>query len=192
MSFFSRLFGSSKKIANNGKPIEILPPPPVTVHEEYGTARAAALIGMAEVVHPETGEKSWPLSSGSREAEDARYFAVRDADIPALARWAKQNEDRLTAQGYGYRLPSADCDDRADSFQSYRRFFRSTRATLLVLKIWARYPNAALGIGSNSTSHRLNAIHGSSGWWIIEPATGDYCRLEDYPNRHAIRRANLH
>ena len=191
MSFFSKLFGRSNKVQNNGKPIILPAPPQVTVDREMTQEEAVAAIRMASVPSAGGRGESFPLSRGYPAMADEGYFSALDADIPALARWLKSVEDKLTSSGYGYRHESGDCDDRADFAQSLRRFFRRPGHTLQIVKCSVKQNKPALGIGSGG-GHQIIAIQGSTTWWPIDPATGQYCRLADYPNRFNIYKTTPH
>lgn len=191
MGLFSAIFGRKNRLQNNGKPIRIPSPPPVTVAKVYPAAEAAGDVGITSVPHPFKREPIIGVFPGYRDTLDRAYFSVEDSDISHLARWAAEVERSLGDQGFLYRPESGDCDDRADFIFALRRFFPRDDATWFVVKISVLQERAALGVPAGG-GHQLLAVRGSSQWWVIEPATGDYCPLREYPNRHRIRRQYMH
>jgi hypothetical protein len=113
---------------------------------------------------------------------DSKLASMPSRDVKHLARWWKAIEDNLIFGGYGYLSEVSDCDDRATlAMAMSRMIYRDVEASLLVVKIGVDMDNPALGIAAGP-KHMTNAVYTDNGWYIVEFPTGQYCRLNKYPN----------
>jgi len=169
MGWLSKIFGGSRKQSNG----VLVPHPP------------RRLKGTPAKIYsrPQAYAKCRLLYEYSyAQFADNNLASMHSHNVRDLARWWKSVEDNLIDAGYGYLSEVSDCDDRATwAMALSRMIYRDVEASLLVVKIGVDMKQSALGI-KQGPKHMTNAVYTDRGWIIVEFPTGQYCKLEDYPN----------
>lgn len=113
---------------------------------------------------------------------DRNYVKVKYDSFMEFNKWFKDTTLQLWHKplGDGY-----DCDNFAHLYKSLfsvTSYKNDNIREILVGVIYVKQYKKFGGIPASDYNHALNIIGTSSGWFVYEPQTGVYDRLENYPN----------
>ena len=165
---------------------------------KYGSFRITAADNPTQ-----TGYQSWSLH-GKKEVTNwiNNAFAETKASKPVTSPWLDTEyfivdytsailaitEFRKWAGNKSY-IPSArDCDDFAFAFKSWFQFqmadsYSESNSASLVSVVFVKQINDFGRIKKTNKNHALIFIGTDKGFLVVEPQTGVYCLLDDYPNK---------
>ena len=128
----------------------------------------------------ELGLEVWNFRSAI--LPDKKYVKIKYESFLKFNEWFKDTTLQLWHKplGDGY-----DCDNFAHLYKSLfsvTSYKNDNIREILVGVIYVRQAKKFGGIPASDFNHALNIIGTSSGWFVYEPQTGVYDRLEHYPN----------
>lgn len=116
---------------------------------------------------------------------DARYFILdKENMLIAFDKFYRENKH------WQYAISARDCDDFAFAFKNWIQFemaddYLELEATSSVAVVFVRQRHAWGGVPAGN-AHALIMVVTNEGGIMYEPQTGEWCMLEDYPNREHI------
>ena len=112
---------------------------------------------------------------------DAQYVRVKHDYFLEFNKWFMTATKRSYKDlGDGY-----DCDNFAHlykSLMSTASYKNSSKREVLAGVIFVTQRKDFGGIPAGKYNHALNLVGTDKGWFVIEPQTGKFCELKDYPN----------
>ena len=112
---------------------------------------------------------------------DFHYIGVKHEFFVEYTKWFTRVKDRIVG---AYRPTSFDCDNFAllyKSLMSTSIYKNNKNREILVGIISVKQKKAILGI-DEGVLHALNIVKTDKGWFVVEPQTGEFISLKDYPN----------
>ena len=104
---------------------------------------------------------------------DSKYTNIRAASISKLSNWLWEVQKNMDFAGKGYRSHISDCDDIARFALALRRMLDLKYSPVAVKQLVDR---------GGDVLHMDTAWYTDQGWYCIEPQTGEYWPLLNYPN----------
>lgn len=114
---------------------------------------------------------------------DRKYIKVKYSSFIEFNKWFEDATRQLYHKDVG---DGFDCDNFANLYKalfSVSSYKNSSKQEVLVGTIYVQQRVSFGGIKGGDYNHALNVIGTSSGWFVYEPQTGVYDRLETYPNK---------
>jgi hypothetical protein len=151
----------------------------------------AALLGMPSIAYcyPGLTDKdareslSEPLKrAGNAIFPDTHYIRIKYQSFVTFSDWFQKITSQLNNEeiGDGY-----DCDNYSflyKSLLSVSSYKNQNLREVLVGVIYVNQKHSFGGIPSGQFYHALNIICTESGWYVYEPQTGEFDKIENYPN----------
>tara|TARA_R100000808_G_scaffold5723_1_gene17266 strand:+ start:1564 stop:2154 length:591 start_codon:yes stop_codon:yes gene_type:complete len=114
---------------------------------------------------------------------DTQYIKIKYSSFIEFNKWFEDATRQLYHKDIG---DGFDCDNFAHLYKalfSVSSYKNSSKHEVLVGTIYVKQRLSFGGIKGGDYNHALNIIGTSSGWFVYEPQTGVYDRLESYPNK---------
>lgn len=112
---------------------------------------------------------------------DAQYVRVKHDYFLEFNKWFMAATKRSYKDlGDGY-----DCDNFAHlykSLMSTASYKNNSKREVLAGVIFVTQRKDFGGVSAGQYNHALNLVGTDKGWFVIEPQTGKFCELKDYPN----------
>lgn len=111
---------------------------------------------------------------------DGHYIGVKEKSLKDFLETYKK-----AAKLKKFKLESSDCDDFGLFFKFFSSFVntrkKNNKYALCVGFALVKAKEEALGIPPTK-AHAINLIWSDKGWIVVEPQSGEYCLIKDYPN----------
>jgi len=126
--------------------------------------------------------EEWLSVRGGAIFPDVHYIRIKHESFIAFNKWFQETTEQLKNEeiGDGY-----DCDNYSFLYKSLlgvSSYKNKNLREILIGVIYVKQKHPFGGIPSGKFDHALNIIYTELGWFIYEPQTGKFDKIENYPN----------